>query len=74
MAFGKAKLYLLVALAFVLGVFGLRFFWIQEGIKKQQDKRNEDRLKAIKKADEVENEVEALNPDDLRKRASKWVR
>lgn len=74
MAFGKIKFYLLIGLAFVAGIFGLRFIWIQEGIQKQKDQRNEDRLKAIQKADEVENEVDGLPADALRDRAGKWVR
>ena len=74
MALGRLKLYALLALAFVLGVLGLRFLWVNEGIQKAEAKRNEKRLEAIRKANEVENEVEALDPDTLRKRASKWLR
>jgi hypothetical protein len=31
-------------------------------------------LKAAIRAEEIENEVEALSPDDLKQRSRKWVR
>jgi hypothetical protein len=34
----------------------------------------ENRAKAVRAANEVENEVEALSTDDLRRRTSVWVR
>ena len=32
------------------------------------------RIEAMKQAEEIENEVEALSVDDLKRRSAKWVR
>lgn len=68
------KLYLVVAVAFVLGVLGIRMRWLAEGEEKLRAKIDAKRLEAVREAQEVRNEVEALDPDTLKSRARIWVR
>lgn len=71
---GRLKLYALVAVAFFLGVLGMRAFWIDEGVDREKAKRDQKRLDDMHKAKEVEDEVEILDDVGLGERASKWVR
>lgn len=71
---GRLKLYALVAVAFLLGVLGMRAFWIDEGVDRERAKRDQKRLDDMHKAKEVEDEVEILDDVGLGERASKWVR
>lgn len=71
---GRLKLYALVAAAFILGVLGMRAFWIDEGVDRERAKRDKKRLDDMHKAKEVEDEVEILDDVGLGERASKWVR
>lgn len=71
---GRLKLYALVAVAFFLGVLGMRAFWIDEGVDRERAKRDKKRLDDMHKAKEVEDEVEILDDVGLGERASKWVR
>lgn len=66
--------FVLGRLAAVLAFIGLRAFWIGEGRKKQEQARAAQNVQAIRNAVEVENEVEALDRDTLKRRAAKWVR
>lgn len=68
------QLYALVVVAFALGLFGLRASFIKEGEAKAKSKINEQRIKDMKDAQNVQNEVEALDTDSLKRRASVWVR
>lgn len=68
------KLWALVALAFLLGVLGIRARWVSEGESKMRAKVAEQRRQAIREANEVRDEVEALDHDTLKQRASRWVR
>ncbi len=70
----KWKLYTLVALAFVLGLLGIRAKLITEGESRMRDKIEAKRRQAIEEANEVRNEVEALDRDTLQSRARRWVR
>lgn len=70
----RAKLYLAVAAAFLLGVFGVRAKWLKDGEQKVRAQITERRLETIKEAQDVRNEVEALDRDTLRGRATIWVR
>lgn len=72
--FARLKLYALVAAAFILGVLGMRAFWIKEGAAREAAKRNEKRIDDMRKAKEIEDEVEILDDAGLGERASKWVR
>lgn len=70
----KWKLYALIALAFVLGLVGLRAKFISDGEEKLRAKIDADRISAIREANDVRNEVEALDRDTLQSRARRWVR
>lgn len=68
------QLYLVLTVAFVVGVFGIRAKWLAEGESRMRAKLNKDRLEAARAAREVENEIEALDRDTLKRRAAGWVR
>jgi len=74
MIMSKLKLYGLIALGAVLAVLGARATWIAKGVQKQQAREHEQRLEKMEDANEVRNEVEALDPDTLKQRAATWVR
>ncbi len=64
-------------IAVVAGIAGLAAIWFggrKAGVSAIKAKQNEERLEAVKEANEVRNEVEALDRDTLKRRASKWVR
>lgn len=68
------KLWGLAALTLVLGVLSVRAKWIADGEAKLRSKIADQRRQAIREANEVRDEVEALDHDTLKQRASKWVR
>lgn len=70
----RFQLYAAVAVAFFLGVLGIRSKWISEGEEKVRNQITDKRLKAAKEAQEVRNEVDAFDRDTLRGRATIWVR
>lgn len=70
----KWKLYGIIAVAFVLGALGIRAQWIAGAEMRMRVKVAEKRVKAIQEAQEVRNEVEALDTDTLKQRATRWVR
>lgn len=66
--------FLLGRLALVLAFLGLKARWVSEGRKQQVQVDTVRTLRVVHKAVEVENEVEALDRDTLKRRAAKWVR
>lgn len=68
------QLWVVVAVAFVLGVLGIRARWLSDGEQRLREKIEAQRNDALRRAREVENEVEALDRDALKRRASVWVR
>lgn len=68
------QLYAVVAVAFVLGVLGIRSRWIAEGEEKLRSKIEARNRQARDEAREIANEVEALDRDSLKRRAAIWVR
>jgi hypothetical protein len=70
----KVQLYLLVALAFVAGVFGVYMSGVQRGIARQQAKIDANRLDNYKTAKEAADEVEAMDDPRLSDLARRWVR
>lgn len=68
------QLWGVVALAFVLGILGVRAKWVSDGEAKLRAKMEAQRLKSLERARDIENEVEALDRDTLRNRARQWVR
>lgn len=70
----KWKLYALVAIAFAVGILGIRAKWISDGETRVRERMAEQQARAAREATEIRNEVEALDRDTLRDRASQWVR
>lgn len=74
LALTRWKLWLIIAVAFVAGMVGIRLQALADGEARARAKLDEARLRAVRKAQEIENEVEALDPDTLKRRANRWVR
>lgn len=71
---GRIRLYL-VALGALIAAFVVAYFKGRaDADAEQKAKQAEGRVKAIKEAEEIENEVEALDVDTLKRRSTKWVR
>jgi hypothetical protein len=70
----RFQLYAAVAVAFFLGVLGIRSKWISDGEDRVRTKMADKKIKAIKEAQDVRNEVEAFDRATLRGRATIWVR
>jgi hypothetical protein len=68
------KLYALLAASFVFGVFGIRAYWVEVALSREEAKRNSARLRAINEAKEVRRDVETLDDSGLVDRASRWLR
>jgi hypothetical protein len=68
------QLYGVLAVTFVLGVLGIRARLLAEGEARLRSKIATKRMEAIKKAQGVENEIDALDRDTLKRRATVWVR
>lgn len=60
--------YIVGALAFAFGAFKLR----QSGAQAERDKQMRDRLKARDIADEVDNDIGAMPPEEARKELKRW--
>lgn len=71
---GKLKLYAAAALAFMVGLIGIYLQGRRAGVDAVTAKTQKRRIDDIQAAREVENEIEALDNDELRRRASVWVR
>lgn len=70
----KLQFYGILVLGAFLAALGLRAKWVADGVRKQQAKQAQERLNKIDEANGVRNEVEAMDPDTLERRASVWVR
>lgn len=68
------QLYLIIAAAFVVGLLGIRSSLLAQGEARLRAKIEKDRAASRDAAQEIENEVEALDRDDLKRRAAVWVR
>ena len=63
--------------AVLVGVAGFAAIWFggrRSGISDVKERQAEARLKAAQEAENVRNEVEALDRDELKSRARRWVR
>lgn len=58
----------------IAGLVGIWFGGRRAGASAVRAKQNEAQIKAVAEANEVRNEVEALDRDSLKRRATKWVR
>ena len=74
LALTKWQLYLVLGAAFALGILGIRAKLLSEGEARLRGALADQRVKAIREAQEVRNDVEALDQDTLRARAAVWVR
>lgn len=74
LALTKWQLYLVLGVAFLLGLLGIRASILAEGEARLRGKLADQRLRSVKEAQEVRNEVEAFDRDTLRGRATIWVR
>lgn len=70
----KWQLYGILAVAFLLGVLGIRAKLLADGEARLRAKIDAKRIEAMREAQEVRNEVEALDRDALKSRARQWVR
>ena len=68
------KLYALVAGAFLFGIVGMRSRWIDNALAKEEAKRNEARIAAMRTTSEVRRDVEIMDDAGLADRASRWLR
>lgn len=68
------QLYLILAGAFVVGLLGIRSSLLTQGETRLRAKIEAKRVAARDAAQEIENEVDALDRDDLKRRAAVWVR
>ena len=68
------QLYGVLAVAFVLGLLGIRAKLLAEGEARLRAKIATKRMEATKKAQEVENEIDALDRDTLKRRSLVWMR
>ena len=72
--FSRIKIYLLAAGAFLLGLAGIYVAGRKAGKDATQVSEQRRRIEDYSTAQEIENEVEALSVDELRKRSTQWVR
>jgi hypothetical protein len=71
---GRIKLYAGLVGLFVTTLLATWFGGKMTGAANTKAKQAEGRVKAIKQAEEIENEIEALDVDALKRRSTKWVR
>jgi hypothetical protein len=72
--FMRIKLFLAAAGAFLLMVLTTWLSLKRAADANEKVKAATGRIEAMKQAEEIENEVEALSIDDLKRRSAKWVR
>ena len=71
---GKLKLYAAATLAFMVGLIGIYLQGRRAGVDAVTAKTQKRRIGDIQAAQEIENEIDALGADELRYRASVWLR
>jgi hypothetical protein len=71
---GRLKLYAVLIGLFITTLAATWFGGKMTGAANTKAKQAEGRLRAVKEAGEIENEVEALDADTLKRRATRWVR
>ena len=70
----RFKIYGIIVIGVVLGLLGWRSAGIKAALEKAEAEEKERRLDQIRTAKEVEDDVESLDDNSLRQRASRWVR
>jgi hypothetical protein len=71
---GRLKLYAALVGLFITTLLATWFGGRMTGAANTKAKQAEGRVKAMKQAEEIENEIEALDIDALKRRSTKWVR
>ena len=71
---GRLKLYAIGVAVFVAALFGIYFSGRRDGVNRAEAKIKDDRLDAIKKAKDVEDEIKGLDDPSFIDRAGRWVR
>jgi hypothetical protein len=71
---GRLKVYAALIGLFITTLAATWFGGKMTGAANVKAKQAERRLRAVKEAGEIENEVEALDADTLKRRSAKWVR
>lgn len=71
---GRLKLYAIGVVVFVAALFGIYFSGRRDGVNRAEAKIKDDRLDAIKKAKDVEDEIKGLDDPSFIDRAGRWVR
>ena len=72
--FTKAKAYIAAAGVFLAVLVGAYLKGRSDQTAMTNKSLSEERTKALKKANEVKNEIIQLNDDDVDRRLSKWMR
>ena len=64
----------LAVLAVIVGLVGAFFGGNVRGSRRERDKQAAERLRAREVADEVDNDIGALSPEQQRERLRKWAK
>lgn len=70
----RVQYYLILAGVIIAGIFGIYWAGGQDKKREIEAKQDKQRIKNMKVAKEIQDEVKALDDGELRNRASKWVR
>mgnify|MGYP001189476312 CR=1 FL=1 len=70
----RVQYYLILAGVLIAGIFGVYWSGGQNKKREIEAKQDKKRIKNMKIAKEIEDEIKALDDGNLRNRASKWVR
>lgn len=70
----RIQYYLILAGVLIAGIFGVYWSGGQNKKREIEAKQDKKRIKNMKVAKEIQDEIKALDDGNLRDRASKWVR
>ncbi|MGB1843877.1 MAG: hypothetical protein ACPHIB_06925 [Thalassobaculaceae bacterium] len=70
----RFKIYGILAVGLLLGLLGWRNAGIKSALERAEAEETKRRLDQIKISRDIKDEVQALDDNGLRSRASKWVR
>lgn len=70
----RIQYYLILAGVLIAGIFGVYWSGGQNKKREIEAKQDKKRIKNMKIAKEIQDEVKALDDGELHSRASKWVR
>ena len=70
----RVQYYLILAGVLIASIFGIYWAGGQDKKREIEAKQDKKRIKNMKVAKEIQDEVKALDDGELRNRVSKWVR